>query len=51
MTGYTAKDELVEIDLQEAEFSVCDHDDCLNSATPYKDRHTGERFCLTHAQK
>lgn len=49
-SGYEAKDEMVEVDLDEAPFCVCDAEDCLNSATPYK-APGGNRYCLTHAQK
>ena len=50
MTDYEPKDEMAEIDLEDAEFCVCAEDDCLNSATPYV-APGGNRYCLTHAKK
>jgi hypothetical protein len=49
-TEYEAKDEMVEVDLDEVPFEVCSTDGCLNSATPYK-APGGDRYCLTCAQK
>ena len=49
-SGYEAKDEMTEVDLEEVAFEVCSTESCLNSATPYK-APGGERYCVSCAQK
>jgi hypothetical protein len=43
------KDHLTE--LNDVDFHVCDHPDCLNSYTPYKSTRSDDRYCLTHAKQ
>ena len=44
------KSNLRELDSDEIDFHVCNHEGCLNSYTPYV-ANTGDRFCVTHGTK